>query len=126
MRAADTNIVVRILTRDTPDQARAADRFIEGGAWVSTLALMEAIWVLASSYQLQRSAIDTAVEMLLNHTQLVLEDPPLARAALEKFRATPAIQFSDALILATSKRAGHVPLGTFDRKLASRAGTVRV
>jgi predicted nucleic acid-binding protein len=43
MNAADTNIVVRILTRDDERQAAVADRFIEGGAWVSTLALAEAL-----------------------------------------------------------------------------------
>lgn len=126
MLAADTNVIVRIVTRDTPDQAEAADAFIKGGTWVATVAIMEATWVLATNYSLNRSELERMVEMLLEHEDLVMEDPHLLRTALAIFREKPTIQFSDALILATAKKAGHLPLGTFDRKLASRKGTVRL
>ncbi len=126
MLAADTNVIVRIITRDTPAQAETADAFIQGGAWVPTVALMESIWVLGTIYALNRDAIERVLEMLLEHEDLVMEDPEICRAALQIFREKPAIQFSDALILATATRAGHLPLGTFDRKLATRKGTVRL
>jgi predicted nucleic-acid-binding protein len=45
MRAVDTNVLVRMITRDDALQAASADRWVENGAWVSILALAEATWV---------------------------------------------------------------------------------
>jgi predicted nucleic-acid-binding protein len=47
MRAVDTNVLVRLITRDDPRQTIAAEHFIVAGAWVPTLVLAEAMWVLA-------------------------------------------------------------------------------
>lgn len=51
MRAVDTNVLLRILTRDDARQVVAAEAFIAEGAWVSILALAEAAWVLATVYR---------------------------------------------------------------------------
>jgi predicted nucleic-acid-binding protein len=53
MRAVDTNLLVRLITRDDPKQAAAADAFVSKGAWVSHLVLAEAVWVLESVYRLK-------------------------------------------------------------------------
>lgn len=52
MRAVDTNVLVRLVTRDDPKQVAAAESFVHRGAWVSTLVLMEATWVLTAVYDL--------------------------------------------------------------------------
>ncbi len=39
MRAVDTNVLVRLLTRDDPKQLAAAEAFVKPGAWVSRLVL---------------------------------------------------------------------------------------
>lgn len=52
MRAVDTNVLVRLITRDDPDQTASAEKFISEGAWMSTLVLTEALWVLASVYEM--------------------------------------------------------------------------
>jgi len=67
MRAVDTNVLVRLITRDDPKQALLADQWIEAGAWVSQLALAEMTWVLSSVYDLAPAAIHKAVTMLLDH-----------------------------------------------------------
>ena len=46
MRAVDTNVLVRLVTRDDPKQVRAAEAFVANGAWVPHLVLVEAMWVL--------------------------------------------------------------------------------
>jgi predicted nucleic-acid-binding protein len=122
MRAIDTNVVVRLIARDDPRQTVSAESFIQGGAWVSVLALAEATWVLATVYKLSSSDLATAVEMLLSHRDLVLQDHETVQAALELFRARPALGFSDCLILHLARKAGHLPLGTFDRNLARAEG----
>lgn len=115
MRAIDTNVLVRIVTRDDPRQAAAADAFVARGAWVSVLALAEASWVLTSVYGLSAVDLATSIRMLLDHEHLTLQDPEVVEAALETFGAKPGVGFSDALLLELARRAGHLPLGTFDR-----------
>ena len=126
MRAIDTNVVVRLIVRDDPHQTASAESFIQGGAWVSVLALAEAAWVLATVYEVTSSALATAIEMLLSHRDLVLQDPETVLAAVELFRAKPALGFSDCLTLQLARKAGHLPLGTFDRNLARAEGAQKL
>ena len=123
MRAVDTNVLIRLIAQDHAVQAASAESFIQEGAWVSVLALAEFVWVLASVYQ--RSAADQAkaIEMLLNHKNLVLQHSDAVAAALDLFRSRPAVGFSDCLMLELARKAGHLPLGTFDRGLARVDGT---
>src|SRR5450759_2434488 len=126
MRAVDTNVLVRLITRDDSRQAASAESFIDKGAWVSVLALAEATWVLATVYELSSKDLAAAIEMLLNHRDLVLQDAETVAAALKLFRAKPALGFSDCLMLQLARKAGHLPLGTFDRDLAKVEGTQKL
>jgi predicted nucleic-acid-binding protein len=126
VRAVDTNILVRLVTRDDARQVAAAEEFVGRGAWVSHLVLAEATWVLTAVYERDHADIATAVDMLLNHQHLTLQDPDAVAAAVEDFRGRPALGFSDCLVLAIARKAGHLPLGTFDRTLAKLAGTHRL
>jgi len=126
MRAIDANVLVRLITRDDPRQAASANRFVQEGAWVSVLALAEATWVLATVYELSSDDLAKAIEMLLNHRDLALQDAETIQVALELFRARPALGFSDCLMLQMARKAGHLPLGTFDRKLAKVEGAQKL
>jgi predicted nucleic-acid-binding protein len=118
VRAVDTNVLVRLLTRDDAKQVAAAEKFVERGAWVSHVVLAEATRVLMSVYERGPAEIATAVDMLLNHEHLTLQDPDAVAVAVEHFRGRPALGFSDCLVVAIARKAGHLPLGTFDRNLA--------
>jgi predicted nucleic-acid-binding protein len=126
MRAIDTNVLVRLIARDDSRQATSAEDFIEQGAWVSVLALAEATWVLATVYKLSSKDLANAIEMLLNHQDLTLHDSGTVAAALELFRAKPTLGFSDCLMLQLARKAGHLPLGTFDRNLAKADGAQKL
>jgi len=126
MRAVDTNVLVRLITRDDVRQAASADRWVENGAWVSVLALAEATWVLSAVYERGPTEIASAVEMLLNHKELTLQDSDVVAAALKSFRERPALGFSDCLLLQLAQKAGHLPLGTFDRELSKLDGAERL
>ena len=126
MRAVDTNVLVRLVTRDDVKQVAAADAFVEKGAWVPQLALAEATWVLSAVYDLDAATIATAIEMLLNHKDLTLEESEVIASALEIFRRRPALGFSDCLMLEVARKAGHLPLGTFDRNLGKLDGAQRL
>ena len=126
MRAVDTNVLVRLITRDNGAQVEAAEDFVAKGAWVSQLVLAEAMWVLNSVYDLKPRQIASAVELLLNHRDLTIQDADAVTDALATFRKRPTLGFSDCLVLAIARHAGHGPVGTFDRELAKTAGAERL
>jgi len=126
MRAVDTNVLVRLIARDDAAQVVAAETFVTKGAWISLLVLVEALWVLVSVYGLKAKQVAAAVEMLLNHKDLTVQDSDTVAAALAVFRKRPALGFSDCLVLEVARSAGHVPLGTFDRELAKSSGAERL
>ena len=126
MRAVDTNVLVRLVTRDDAKQVAAAEAFVARGAWVPHLVLAEATWVLTSVYGRKPEDIATAVEMLLNHQHLTTQDSEAVAAAVASFRRRPAVGFSDCLVLEVARKAGHLPLGTFDRDFSKLAGVERL
>ena len=116
MRAADTNILVRLFTQDDPKQVEAARRFVTNGAWISHLVIAETLWVLQAAYGRRRPEIIAAVEMLLSNRSLVVQEPETVSAALHLFKESKGVDFSDCLILCIAQKAGHAPLGTLDKK----------
>jgi predicted nucleic-acid-binding protein len=77
-------------------------------------------------YERTPEHIALAVERLLAHAALTLQDADAVTAALEQFRERPSLGFSDCLVLEIARKAGHLPLGTFDRQLAKLDGAQRV
>jgi predicted nucleic-acid-binding protein len=126
MRAVDTNVLVRLVARDDAKQVATAEAFVAPGAWVSHIALVEAMGVLATVYERDTAGITRAVDMLLNHKDLTLQDADTVAAALERYRRRPAVGFSDCLMLEVSRKAGHLPLGTFDREFSRLDGTEKL
>lgn len=126
MRSVDTNVLVRLVTRDDPKQVAAAEVFVGPGAWVPHLVLAETTWVLASVYDRSPGEIAMAVDMLLNHQQLTVQDADAVTAAVAHFRKRPSLGFSDCLVLEVARKAGHVPLGSFEKNLAKLDGVARV
>lgn len=126
MRAVDTNVLVRLVTRDDPKQVAAAESFVARGAWVPHFVLAEATWVLSSVYDRAPDEIATVVEMLLNHEHLTLQDSEAVTVAVRRFRKQPSLGFSDCLILEVARKAGHLPLGTFGRTLGKQDGAAKL
>lgn len=126
MRAVDTNLLVRLIVRDDVAQVSAAEEFVSAGAWVSHLVLAETLWVLDAVHERSPAQLAAAVEMLLNHEHLAIQDPDVVDRALTNFRKRPAAGFSDYLVLEIARKAGHLPLGAFDRGLAKLDGAQRL
>lgn len=126
MRAVDTNLLVRLLTQDDPRQTALAKSFVRSGAWVSHLVLAEAVWVLSSVFSLPPASLANSIRMLLEHESLVLQDADVVEAALRTFSDRPRLGFSDCLILEIARKAGHLPLGSFDRKFGKIEGVHKV
>lgn len=118
MIALDTNVIVRVITRDDPAQARRAAALIRGvDLWVSKTVLLEAAWVLRYTYEFDPLSIHRALSTLVGLENLTVEDRPAVEAALEWQEA--GMDFADALHLASSGRAAS--FATFDQKMGKVA-----
>ena len=123
MRAIDTNVLVRLIVRDDPEQVARAEAFVAHGAWIALPVLAETVWVLASVYGLSRRRIGTVVTMLMEHDVLALQDEDVVRRAHAAFARERSVGFTDCLVVEIARKAGRLPVGTFDRKMSRVDGT---
>lgn len=118
MIALDTNVLVRLITRDDPEQAETAAEIVRSNAlWLPKTVVLELVWVLAYTYRLDRPRIILALSRLLGLVNLRVEDARQVAQAVHWYEQ--GMDFADALHLASSGNAAE--LVTFDRKLSSRA-----
>jgi predicted nucleic-acid-binding protein len=124
--ALDTNVLVRFLVQDDPEQARVAGEIIDqltekAPGFVSREVLVELVWVLERAYRLGRAEISGALDGLLASTELVVEGADAIGSALEFYR-NDGFGFADLMIVAAARRAGATETVTFDRKAARLPG----
>ena len=130
MTALDTNVIVRYLVGDNPEQAEAARRLIDGltpGApgFICREVVVEAAWVLERSYRFTPARVAEALMDLTASDSLVVENSDDVAVAAHRFRQGGA-GFSDHMILTAADRAGATPLYTFDHRLAKMRGAILV
>ena len=118
MRAADTNILVRLLTADDPDQFPIAKAFIaDHQVFVPVTVLLETEWVLRRAYRVERKRITKQLRRLEALPSISFEDVERVRQAFDLVDA--GLDFADALHLARS--ADCTDFVTFDAAIARRA-----
>jgi predicted nucleic-acid-binding protein len=122
MRAIDTNVLLRLIVHDDVNQTKRAKDFVQGGAWVSHVVLAEAVWVLRSVYGLDQARAAGTIASLLNHSVLVLQDAEVVGRALDMYASNKRVSFTDCLIAQVAAKAGHTPLGSFDKAMAALEG----
>jgi predicted nucleic-acid-binding protein len=119
--ALDTNIIVRYLTADQPEQFARANTLIQGeDVYVCTTVLLETEWVLRRGYRFSRDQIIAALTAFAGLPRVTLEDPALAAKAMEWMRG--GMDFADALHLA--KAAGCAAFVSFDQRFAPVANAL--
>lgn len=119
MIAIDTNVLVRFLVEEQPEQSRRARRLIEkSDVVVATTVLLETEWVLRSAYGFDRGSICSAFRRLLGLANVTPGDPAIVSQALDAFES--GLDFADALHLASTPKVDA--FFTFDARLARRAG----
>ena len=125
MRAVDTNVVVRYLTSDHPEQAARAKGVIDAGhVFVSTTVMLETEWVLRSVYGFAGKEVAAALRAFAGLPDVSVENPVLLAEALD--RVDKAMDFADALHLGSATRCDAML--TFDRRFvaADRGAPIRV
>lgn len=118
MISLDTNVVVRVVTADDPDQLAVALEVMRShDLWLCKTVLLEIEWVLRYSYKLSRQTILETFNRVLGYSNLSVEEPATVRLALDLFGE--GMDFADALHLASSRGADRFV--TFDRNLSLSA-----
>jgi predicted nucleic-acid-binding protein len=118
MLAVDTNIIVRYLTADDPDQfARAVTVLEESETFIGHTVLLEAEWVLRSLYHYRSAEILSALRGLAGLPGVTIEDSGVASLALQWVEG--GLDFADALHLARAQPCDAFI--TFDQDLGTKA-----
>lgn len=118
MLAIDTNIVVRYLTGDHPEQSPRARELIDGQpVFVPVTVALETEWVLRSAYQFKPLEITKALRGFGGLPTVTFEDAGMILVALE--RVEQGMDFADSLHLARSTQCDG--FRSFDRKLIAEA-----
>ena len=126
MIGLDTNVLVRSITLDDPQQAPAAVELLdslspEDPGFVSTTVVAELAWVLQTAYKFDKRAIIRAFEALLHSKELVIEQAEVAVQALHRFTLGNA-GYTDYLIERAAYAAGCAYTVTFDQRAARSTG----
>ena len=128
MTGIDTNVLVRYLVQDDPDQGKKAARFIasecsaDAPGLINRIVMCELVWVLESAYGYPREKVVLALEKILRTTQFSIEDHQEAWMSFREYQAGG--DFADSFIAAVNRRVGCVHTVTFDRKAGRRPGFV--
>jgi predicted nucleic-acid-binding protein len=131
MIGLDTNVLVRLVVGDDPQQTRQAKAYVDrhctldSPGFINCIVLAELVWVLKSSYGYNRSEIAAAVEGLVIGADRIVEHPDAVRASLDDYKAG-RLDFTDALIGHVNRARGCEATTTFDLRAAKLDGFVGV
>ena len=125
MPAVDTNVLVRLLTADDPAQTARAEAFLAcGPVWVSTVVLVEAVWVLSAVYGWNKAQLLAMLAALADSRDFVVQEPFAVAEAIASFSQHTA-DFADCLALELARASDHLPFATFDARAARLPGAVK-
>lgn len=122
MTGLDTNVLVRYLTQDDPQQSRKANGVIDDAAargerlQVDSVTLCELVWVLRGAYDCDRATVATALGRLLGSAHFAFDEGVLLREALAFYAGGPG-DFADYVLGLRNRRSGCRKTATFDRAL---------
>ncbi len=122
MTGLDTNVLVRYLTHDDPDQSKKASAIIEGAATggekllVQPVVLCELVWVLETAYDYGRNDVATTLDRILRTAQFEIPDKETVWSAWVDYRSGKG-DFADYLIGRANSRFGATRTVTFDKEL---------
>lgn len=125
MGAVDTNVLVRLLVADDRGQTSRAEAFLEAHSpvWISTVVLVETVWVLTAVYRWPRAQILAMLQAATNSRDFAFQAVEPVRMAVHLYASSKG-DFSDCLALELARAEGHLPFATFDKTAAKLAGAV--
>jgi predicted nucleic acid-binding protein len=121
----DTNILVRHLTGDPPQQAARATAFLAAAdeLLLVDLVVAETVSVLESFYEVPRARVAELARAIIAFPAVVVLDPVLLLRSLEVYE-TDRLDFADAYLVGQAERSGVGVIASFDKAI-DRVTTVR-
>ena len=121
----DTNVLIRHLTGEPPQQARQATRYLEEAdqLLLPDLILAEVAYVLESFYEVAGLQVAEALRAILSFRAIRVVDSALLYRTVELYEVH-RLDFADAYLVASAERTGVGVVASFDRAI-DRAATVR-
>jgi predicted nucleic-acid-binding protein len=126
MIGLDTNVLVRYITQDDPQQSPQATQLIETSCTSATpgrvahIVLCELVWVLRRAYGYTKPQVVEVLDQILVTAELDIENEGLAFQALDAYREGPA-DFSDYLLVLGNRAAGCETTYSFDAGLCAHS-----
>ena len=125
MIGIDTNVLVRFLVQDDPDQSTRAARAFEhltasDPGYLTTVVLAETYWVLTHAYKFSVAEVLTTLADVIATEQVAVQDVATATAAVESARA--GADFADALISSACAERGCRTVLSFDGRAQKSLG----
>ena len=119
MTAVDTNVLVRIVTRDNKEQAAHAVAFLEEQerVFLAKTVLLEVEWVLRSTYKYARGEVLCALRAFITLGNAEIEDAAVVVQAIDWYEQ--GMDFADSLHIASAGRQHK--FGSFDAALQRTA-----
>ena len=123
MIGLDTNILVRYILQDDPEQAAIAGHLIESQCtahspgYISILVLVELVWVLTTGYSYEKRRVASTIHQILITNEFTVEDRETVWAALREYERGSS-DFADCLISHRNHTKGCTETYTFDLKAA--------
>lgn len=118
----DTNVLVRFLMQDDPEQGAAQAALAQLSpaepGFLCREVLVELVWVLERAYRLPRGEIARALDGLFEARELVIEASVHVAVATDRYRRGGA-GFADQMVALAGQGAGCRGSLTFDRKSAA-------
>ena len=112
----DTNVILRYLLNDIPEQADKAESVIKQGAFTLPEIIAEVVYVLTKLYKVPRNEIKSILAPIFN--EVGIQNKEIIVNALSVFSET-AFDFVDCIIISRKKLLNETVF-TFDKKLSSR------
>jgi predicted nucleic-acid-binding protein len=123
----DTNVLIRHLTGDPPEQAARATRFLAraDALVLADLVVAEVVYVLESFYRVERPRVADMVRALLAFRSVRVVDGELLLRAVELYE-TEHLDFAEAYLAAAAERTGVRAVASFDRAIDRLDTVIRV
>jgi predicted nucleic-acid-binding protein len=127
MIGIDTNVIVRYIVQDDPEQSKAATELIEQSCssdnpgYINHIVLCEIVWVLRRIYKLDKASICQVIEQIMRTDKLIIEDIQLVWRALQTFKDTKA-DFADCLLGQKNLQSGCQYTATLDDAASATKG----
>ena len=123
----DTNVLIRHLTGDPPDQARRATAFLADAdeLLLPDLIVAEVVYVLESFYEVPADEVARLVRSVIAYPPIRTVDPALLLRSLEVYEIH-RIDFAEAYLVASAEASGIPDIISFDRSIDRVTTTNRI